>query len=59
MKKNIAILSLVVVFALLAASCSHKTCPAYRGSIGLEIRDSRRGMLLEPIPYSVGYRPIF
>lgn len=33
MKKSIAILSLVVVFAMLAASCSHKTCPAYRGSI--------------------------
>jgi hypothetical protein len=33
MKKTFAILSLVVVFAFLAASCSHKTCPAYRGSI--------------------------
>lgn len=33
MKKSIAILSLVVVFVMLAASCSHKTCPAYRGSI--------------------------
>ncbi len=33
MKKRIAILSVVLVFAAMAASCSHKTCPAYRGSI--------------------------
>ena len=33
MKKRITILSVVVLFAIVAASCSHKTCPAYRGSI--------------------------
>lgn len=33
MKKTIAILSVVMLFAVVAASCSHKTCPAYRGSI--------------------------
>ncbi len=33
MKKTIAILSLVLVFVAMAASCAHKTCPAYRGSI--------------------------
>lgn len=33
MKKSIITLCFVAVVALLAASCSHKTCPAYRGSI--------------------------
>jgi hypothetical protein len=33
MKKQIAVLSVVLLFAATIASCSHKTCPAYRGSI--------------------------
>ena len=33
MKKSIIIFSVVAILALVAASCSHKTCPAYRGSI--------------------------
>ena len=33
MKKSIAIFSVVLLFAVTIASCSHKTCPAYRGSI--------------------------
>jgi len=33
MKKQIAIFSIVLLFAAMAASCSHKTCPAYRGSV--------------------------
>ena len=33
MKKTIAILSLLMMFALVAVACSHKTCPAYRGSV--------------------------
>ena len=33
MKKLIALFSVVILFAMIAASCSHKTCPAYRGSI--------------------------
>ena len=33
MKKSIAIASVVLLFAVLVSSCSHKTCPAYRGSI--------------------------
>lgn len=33
MKKAITILCLAMVFVMLAAACSHQTCPAYRGSI--------------------------
>jgi hypothetical protein len=33
MKKGIATLLLVMVFAMIGVSCSHKTCPAYRGSV--------------------------
>lgn len=33
MKKTIAIACLVLMVAAMAASCSHHTCPAYRGSI--------------------------
>ena len=33
MKKVIAIVSIVLVFTAFAASCTHHTCPAYRGSI--------------------------
>lgn len=33
MKKSIAIVFVVMLFAIIGASCSHKTCPAYRGSI--------------------------
>lgn len=33
MKKSIIIFCIVAVVAVVAASCSHHTCPAYRGSI--------------------------
>lgn len=36
MKKAFVILSIVSLFAIVAASCSHHTCPAYRGSISME-----------------------
>ncbi len=32
MKKKIAIICLVLLVAV-ASACSHKTCPAYRGSV--------------------------
>lgn len=35
MKKALAILSIVALFAIAATSCSHHTCPAYRGSISM------------------------
>lgn len=37
MKRSIITLCIVMVVAMLAASCSHKTCPAYRGSISENI----------------------
>lgn len=37
MKKRIAVLMIVMVFAMIGVSCSHKTCPAYRGSISENI----------------------
>ena len=33
MKKTFAIVGLIAIFAVMAASCTHHTCPAYRGSI--------------------------
>jgi hypothetical protein len=33
MKKTLVIVGLVAIFAMMAASCTHHTCPAYRGSI--------------------------
>jgi len=33
MKKSIIALSFVMLFVLVASSCTHHTCPAYRGSI--------------------------
>lgn len=33
MKKVIVCASIVMLFVGLAASCTHHTCPAYRGSI--------------------------
>ena len=33
MKKNATILFAIAVLAVLAASCTHHTCPAYRGSV--------------------------
>ena len=33
MKKSIVAICFVMLFVLLAASCTHHTCPAYRGSI--------------------------
>jgi hypothetical protein len=33
MKKRVITILIVMVVAMVAASCSHKTCPAYRGSI--------------------------
>lgn len=37
MKRRIIAVCLVMVFAMVAVSCSHKTCPAYRGSIAENI----------------------
>ena len=33
MKKTFVFASLVLMIAMMAASCTHHTCPAYRGSI--------------------------
>lgn len=33
MKKLLAIISVIMVLAMISASCTHHTCPAYRGSI--------------------------
>lgn len=33
MKKSIVAVFIVMIFALVAASCTHHTCPAYRGSV--------------------------
>ncbi len=35
MKKKAVALLAVVVLTLVAASCTHHTCPAYRGSIAM------------------------
>lgn len=35
MKKKALILIAVAVVALVAASCTHHTCPAYRGSVAM------------------------
>jgi hypothetical protein len=33
MKKSIVAVFIVMIFAMVAASCTHHTCPAYRGSV--------------------------
>lgn len=33
MKKSLIAVCLMLVLALVAVSCTHHTCPAYRGSI--------------------------
>lgn len=33
MKKLLAVLSIIIVLALMSAACTHHTCPAYRGSV--------------------------
>lgn len=33
MKKSIVAVFIVMFFAMVAASCTHHTCPAYRGSV--------------------------
>lgn len=33
MKKSIVAVCIIMVVAMVAASCTHHTCPAYRGSI--------------------------
>ncbi len=33
MKKSIVVICLLMLFATVASSCTHHTCPAYRGSI--------------------------
>lgn len=33
MKKTVIVVCLVMLFASIAASCTHHTCPAYRGSV--------------------------
>ena len=33
MKKFVLVVCAVMLFAMVAASCTHHTCPAYRGSI--------------------------
>lgn len=35
MKKKALMLLAVVVLTLVAASCTHHTCPAYRGSVAM------------------------
>lgn len=35
MKKKALTLLAVVVITLVAASCTHHTCPAYRGSVAM------------------------
>ena len=35
MKKKALTLLAVVVLTLVAASCTHHTCPAYRGSVSM------------------------
>ena len=35
MKKKALALLAVVVLTLVAASCTHHTCPAYRGSVAM------------------------
>ena len=35
MKKKAFMLIAVVVVTLVAASCTHHTCPAYRGSVAM------------------------
>lgn len=35
MKKKALLLITVAVVAVIAASCTHHTCPAYRGSIAM------------------------
>jgi hypothetical protein len=32
-KKTLALMALVLMLAGIAASCTHHTCPAYRGSV--------------------------
>ena len=32
-KKTLALMALVLLVAGMAASCTHHTCPAYRGSV--------------------------
>ena len=33
MKKTLITLCAIAMLAIIASSCAHKTCPAYRGSI--------------------------
>lgn len=33
MKKSVVIICLIALVAVVASSCAHHTCPAYRGSI--------------------------
>lgn len=33
MKKTVIIVCLLMLFLAVAASCTHHTCPAYRGSV--------------------------
>lgn len=35
MKKKALVMLAVVVLTLVAASCTHHTCPAYRGSVAM------------------------
>ena len=35
MKKKVLIIMAVAVVAVVAASCTHHTCPAYRGSVAM------------------------
>lgn len=38
MKKSIIAVCILMVFAMVAASCTHHTCPAYRGSIAENVK---------------------
>ena len=35
MKKKVVAMLAVILISLVAASCTHHTCPAYRGSVAM------------------------
>ena len=45
MKKKVVLMLAVVVLTLVAASCTHHTCPAYRGSSAM-VEDAGNAQLV-------------